>query len=279
MMRKDAGILQAIPVAGRLAETLVERLNPVAVALGGSAVTGAADAGSDIDLYVYADPIPDIADRTSAARAFGAAPGAEIGNAFFEPGDEWRHDATGTDVDIMYRTPAWIEDRLDAVLIRHEANLGYSTCLWHNVRSARPLADPTGWFAALQERASAEYPEALARAIVRLNWAMTTETKNSWLAQLAAALERGDAVSAGHRTTALLASCFDVLFALNRQPHPGEKRLLSLAARLCPLRPEGLDRDVTALLAAAGRADPAALDHAGRLVDALRPMAAPFLDR
>jgi predicted nucleotidyltransferase len=264
-------------LAERLARALGDGLGPVSVVLGGSTATGAADARSDVDLYVYADAVPPVADRARVARAFGAAPGAEIGLGFFEPGDEWRHAESGTDIDVMYRTRAWIEDRLDAVLVRHEASLGYSTCLWYNVATARVLADPEGWFAGLQARATAPYPEGLARAVVGLNWAMMCGTKNSWRAQLDAALARGDAVSAGHRTKAFLASWFDVLFALNRQPHPGEKRLLEHAARLCPLRPEGMERDVTALLAAAGRCDPAASGHAGRLADGLTPLVAPLV--
>ena len=242
-------------------------------------VTSASDAASDIDLYVYARTIPGDAARAAVARAMGAEAGAEIGNTFFEPGDEWRHAQSGTDVDIMYRTPSEIEDRLEAVLGRHEASLGYTTCFWHNVQTARPLVDPTGWFARLQIRASTEYPDALMRSVVSLNWAMLTRTKNSWLAQLTAALARRDVVSAGHRTTAFLASYFDVLFAINRQSHPGEKRLLTFAADLCPLRPAGLEPDVLAVLEAAGRGDPSAKDCAERLLEGLEPFVTAILDR
>ena len=268
----------ATRVAEHVAKGLADRLDPVAVVLGGSLATAASDAASDIDLYVYAETMPDDADRAAVARALGAEAGAEIGNAFFEPGDEWRHAESGVDVDILYRTPGGIEDRLEAVLGRHEASLGHTTCFWHNVLTARVLVDPTGWFARLQARASQEYPEALVRSIVSLNWAMLTRTKHSWLVQLAAALARRDVVSAGHRTTAFLASYFDVLFAINRQPHPGEKRLLTFAADLCPLRPAGLEPDVLALLDAAGRGDPSAEGRAERLLEGLEPFVTAILD-
>ena len=54
------------------------------------------------------------------------------------------------------------------------------------------------------------------------------------------AVARGDLVSFNYRVAALLASTFDILFALNRLPHPGEKRLLAFAAQHCPLRPAGM---------------------------------------
>jgi hypothetical protein len=43
---------------------------------------------------------------------------AEIDNRFGETGDEWVDPDTGLHVGIMYRFPAWIEHRLDRVLVR-----------------------------------------------------------------------------------------------------------------------------------------------------------------
>jgi hypothetical protein len=66
----------------------------------------------------------------------------------------------------------------------------------------------------------------------------------------------------------LLASYFDVLFALNRVLHPGEKRLLSWAVNSCPLLPQGMVIEVERVLGAA--ADPQTLPAlVNRLIDSL----------
>ena len=91
-------------------------------------------------------------------------------------------------------------------------------------------------------------------------------TKASWRAQLERALRRDDPVSVNHRAAAFLASWFDVLFALNRQPHPGEKRLLHHAGTLCPLRPADTDATVRRFLGLAAAMDPATMAEADALL-------------
>ncbi len=54
---------------------------------------------------------------------------------------------------------------------------------------------------------------------------------SSYRKQIELAIQRHDLVSRQHRVTALLASFFDVWFALERLPHPGEKRLLNKLPR------------------------------------------------
>jgi len=218
-----------------------------AVALGGSRSTGAADRGSDLDLYVYASPEPSLEARGAIARE-GAAR-AEVGNAFFEPGDEWVDAAAGLGVDVMFRHPTWIEEQLDRVLVRCLASVGYSTAFWHNLRTSRALFDRDGWYAAQQARAQAPYPEALRRAVVARNHPLLRDNLSSYLRQVERALERDDLVAVNHRVAAFLASWFDVLFAVNRLPHPGEKRLLDWAAG-CRRLPPGATGRVRELLAA-----------------------------
>ena len=50
-----------------------------------------------------------------------------------------------------------------------------------------------------------------------------------------------------HRTSAFLESYFDVLFAVNRQTHPGEKRLIELCKKNCALLPKNFEENLDRL--------------------------------
>jgi hypothetical protein len=238
-----------------------------AVALAGSIGAGGGDGSSDVDLYVYASPPLARAWRDAVARR--EASRAELDNRFFEPGDEWIDAASGLHLDVMFREPSWIEEEIDRVLVRCEARVGASTCFWHNVLASVPLSDPSGWYSALQARARVPYPAALRRAVVARNHPLLRDNLSSYAAQLAAAERRRDRASLCHRTAALLASFFDVLFALNELPHPGEKRLLAFAEQRCPRRPDGLPALVEGLVATAGSGEGSVRARVDALVDPL----------
>jgi predicted nucleotidyltransferase len=251
-------------IANRVAAAFANLPEVVAVALAGSGVTGADDEQSDIDLYVYAGAPLAMADRVAIATSFAAR--AEVGNDFWEPGDEWIDAQTGRHVDVMYRTPDWIEEQLERVLVRHEASVGYSTCFWHNVLYSTPLFDRSGWCRDLQATAARPYPEPLKRAIIARNHPILRQTLSSYLAQIERAVRRGDSMSIQHRLTALLASYFEVLFAVNELPHPGEKRLIQLAATRCAKIPADMEAQINAVLETAAR--PSTLALVGQ-IDAL----------
>ena len=72
----------------------------------------------------------------------------------------------------------------------------------------------------------------------------------------------------------MLASYFDILFAANRLPHPGEKRLLEVAVEQCEKLPADMDRQVKGLIEAVARGDTVSINHrvieaADALVDGL----------
>lgn len=218
------------------------------VALGGSLASGSADQGSDIDLYVYVRQEIPIGERIRIAEA--RAQYVEVGNQFWEPGDEWIDAETGIQVDVMFRSLAWIEEQLERVLEHHEASVGYSTCFWYNVVSSEVLYDRRGWFEELQEYARQAYPEKLRQAIVAKNHPILRGTASSYRYQLARAVARGDRISINHRVAAILASYFDVLFAVNRELHPGEKRLVENAVATCQKMPMGMREQVEGLIRA-----------------------------
>lgn len=216
----------------------------VAVVLEGSRAGALASPDSDVDLYVYAEEPPPASARVAVAAALEAGE-IEVDNRFWETEDDWGDGATGLGVEVIYRSPDWIAGELNWVLVRHEASVGYSTALWRSVRASEALVDPTGWYGRLRERAAIPYPEPLRRAIVTLNHPILRERRATFRHQIELSHARGDWVAANHRVAALLASFFDVLFALNRTTHPGEKRLLAQAAASCPRRPADLERLVT----------------------------------
>ena len=255
-------------LAASVAAAFANLPDVAAVALAGSGVTGAADEQSDVDLYVYAGAPVAMADRVAIATEFATR--AEVGNDFWEPGDEWIDTQTGRHVDVMYRTPDWIEEQLERVLVRHEASVGYSTCFWHNVLHSTPLFDRSGWYRDLQATAARPYPQPLRRAIIARNHPILRQTLSSYLAQIERAVRRGDSVSIQHRVTALLASYFDVLFAVNELPHPGEKRLLQFAATRCAKIPVDMETQINAILETAARpASPAIIMQINAQLDGL----------
>jgi len=218
-----------------------------AIALAGSEGGGEPDALSDIDLYVYTSAgIPPEA-RAAIARDFATR--MEIDNRFWEPGDEWIERTSGRGIDIMYRSPAWIADQLARVLVRHEASVGYSTCFWWNVLHSQALHDREGWYAGLQQTARQPYPTELQRAIIAKNFPILRGNISSYRRQIESAIRRGDLVSVQHRLTAFLASYWDIVFAVNAVPHPGEKRLAEHARRLCSRLPDDWEKALAAVLA------------------------------
>ncbi len=236
-----------------------------AVALAGSQSTGTAGPDSDLDLYVYATAEIPISERRRIATA--CASSVEVDNRFWEPGDEWVDRETQIHIDVMFRSLAWMEDQMARVLQRHEASVGYSTCFWHNVLSSIILFDRQGRFSALKQRAQQPYPAPLQQAIIAKNYPLLRRNQSAYLHQIERAVVREDLISINHRIAAFLASYFDILFALNRMPHPGEKRLLQTATERCASLPAQMVEQVRMILVTP--AGPELSVHINKLIDNL----------
>lgn len=220
------------------------------IALGGSRAGGAIDAASDIDLYIFTSQEIPLSAREAVVAACGGASRADLGLTFWGPGDEWVDARTGIEIDLVYFDAAWFEDQLRRLWYTGQASLGYTTCLWETLRRSVSCYDPHGWYGALQSEALLDYPENLRDNIIALNHPVLRTVIPSYYNQIAKAVRRGDLVSVNHRLAALLASYFDVLFAVNRRLHPGEKRMQYYAERNCPLLPKDFAFDLESVLTA-----------------------------
>lgn len=163
----------------------------------------------------------------------------------------------------MYWRRDDFERQLRDVIQRHRPSLGYSTSFWYTVRHATPLYDRDGWFADLQTLAAGPYPDALREAIVGFNHPLLRTTDSSWRRQIELAIGRDDPVSVNHRVTALLQSATDIIFALRRALHPGEKLLLAHIAALDGASRYGYEPRIRAVLRAT--TDPANRDLLGAI--------------
>ena len=244
-----------------------------AIALSGSRTSGGStDPASDIDLYVFTTSVIPLDARVKLVEQAGGAARADLNLNYWGLGDEWFDTATGIEVDAVYWDTRWIEGMLDSVLNRCLPSLGFTTSFWHTMRSALILYDRGGWLGQLKEQCERDYPEELRGNIITHNLAVLRAVIPSYTRQIEKAVRRGDLVSANHRVAALLASYFDVIFAFNRVLHPGEKRLLEQAARLCSRVPENMAERVTAVLRAAGQGDARLIAEVNRLVDGVEEM-------
>lgn len=217
-----------------------------AIALGGSRASGVYDATSDYDLYVYCEALPD--EETRRAIIDEHCNYAEIGNTFWELEDDCTLN-DGVDIDILYRNFNDFAHSISMVVDEGEAATGYTTCMWHNLLRCHTLFDRDGRLDALRRRYTVDYPNKLRANIISKNMRLLTANLPSYDHQIEKALLRGDLVSVNHRTAAYLESYFDVLYALNRLTHPGEKRMASYAREHAVLLPAHFDEDLDTLFA------------------------------
>jgi len=216
-----------------------------AIALGGSRAGETYDAKSDYDVYVYCkiDRLPEKARRALLSRYCTRM---EIGNHFWEYEDNCVLN-NGVDIDILYRDLDEFAAGIANVVDKYNASNGYTTCMWHNLRTCKILYDRDGRLSALQKRYECAYPTALKNNIIDRNMRLLRYGLPAYETQIAKAVGRGDTVSVNHRVTEFLASYFDIIFAVNELTHPGEKRLVSLCERNCRLLPNNFRQNIETL--------------------------------
>ena len=260
-----------LQLAKQIAELFAVLPQVESIALAGSRGNGlaATDSASDIDLYVYTRSEIPFEARQSIVEQSGGASRLDLNLNYWGPGDEWINAPTGIEVDIVYFDAAWMEEQITRIVEQHQASMGYTTCFWHTIRQSNIFFDPNNWLATLQQKCQIEYPETLRRNIIALNHPVLRGIIPSYAFQIEKAAKRRDLVSINHRLAALLASYFDILFALNRQLHPGEKRLVEFAVNHCKQIPSNMEADIASILQFTEADIPDLPTHVTHLLDQL----------
>lgn len=253
-------------------ETLADRLSSLdmvdAVVLSGSTTSPIHDDKSDYDLYIYSNADVPREARESIIKEF--SDNYTVGNTFFEEGDEFFITSPRrTAVDMMYRRLDWAKEEIDWVWNKCNARIGYTTCFLYNLKTSVPLFDRGDRFANIVAPLNGPYPEELRRNIIGKNHILLRgQLEAPYYTQIELAIGRDDLVSMNHRTAALLTSYFDILFAFNRQLHPGEKKLMAYAHTLCQQLPRRFDEDLQRVIQSVGDGEEL-LPALTRLLDAL----------
>ena len=216
-----------------------------AIALGGSRAGENFDEKSDYDVYLYCTG--DISDDVRKTILEKYCSYIELGNHFWELEDNCTLK-NGVDIDILYRNIEDFGNDVASVVEGFNARTGYTTCMWHNLLTCKIIYDEKGNLKALKDRFNVTYPKELKKNIINKNMSLLNGMLPSYDGQILKAVKRGDLVSVNHRTSAFFESYFDVLFALNEQTHPGEKRLVSLSKRLSIL-PANFEENINKLFA------------------------------
>lgn len=215
-----------------------------AIALGGSRAGENFDEKSDYDVYLYITaPIDDQVRRELLSKYCDYM---EIGNHFWEYEDNCTLK-NGIDIDILYRNLDDFTADVASVVEGCNARTGYTTCMWHNLLTCKIICDKSGRLSKAKDRFAVAYPDKLRTNIIEKNMKLLSDKLPSYDAQIKKAIERNDLVSINHRTAAFMESYFDVLFALNRLTHPGEKRLVELCKKNCSILPDHFEENINKL--------------------------------
>lgn len=215
-----------------------------AIALGGSRAGENYDEKSDYDVYVYINaPVGEQIRRGILEKSCSYM---EIGNHFWEYEDNCTLQ-NGIDIDILYRDMDSFMQGIEDVAVKCRAHNAYTTCMWHNLLTCKILYDRDGKLAEYQRRYSIPYPAQLKKNITERQLRLLATSLPAYPQQIEKAVKRGDFVSINHRVAEFLASYFDLLFALNGQTHPGEKRLIELCQKRCALLPQDFEKNLRSL--------------------------------
>lgn len=231
-----------------LAQQLIDEICKLdgvdAVLLGGSRASENNDSLSDYDIYVYFNSVPNEKLREELLKKYCSV--YEVGNHYFEYEDNCILKDS-VPMDIIYRpVEMFVKIFSDKKNIEHAQN-GYSTCFLHNIVTSKVIYDNSGTVSNIQKNLSVPYSDTMQKNIIESNMKLLSGYLPSYDKQIKKAVERNDLVSINHRTAGFIGSYFDVIFAINKMTHPGEKKLIDICKKKCKILPKDFEENLQKL--------------------------------
>ena len=230
---------------------LLQKFDEVdAIILGGSRASGKYDSDSDYDLYVYLNNDLSMEKRKSVL--IKTCKYMNLGKSYW--GAYWDDCILNNDISIefIYENIDNTKQSLNRALEKHIASDGFTTCLCYVVFNTIVLYDPKSLYRDMVNQFTMPYPEPLRKNIISMNRELLSGMDSSCFNRLETAIKRNDIISINHRLAEFTKYYFDILFALNRTFHPGEKRLIELGIELCEWLPADFESDFNNLFAVNG---------------------------
>ena len=241
-----------------------------AIAVGGSVSAETSDKASDIDIYIFSKTDIPIETREKIIKPVSSK--FEIGGEYFGVGDEFILDSLNRQLDLMYWNVEWFNGVVENTWVKCYPQNGYTTCFLYTLKNFQIIYDKNNWLHNLQEVIKTPYPNKLKENIIKRNlMLMKDKPFASYFEQIEKAILRNDVNSINHRIAAFVASYFDVIFALNEQLHPGEKRLIQFAKDNCKYLPKNFEQNLLELFK---QPNPMTLNILKSIVDELKALIA-----
>ena len=176
-------------------EELAQLEQVEALALGGSRAGQDFDKDSDYDVYVYlsAPLSPDI--RKEILSKYCSY--MEIGNQFWELEDDCVLN-NGIEIELIYRSLDEFDKDLQAVVLEHQAQNSYTTCMWYNLLNSKIIYDQDGHYATLHKKYNLPYPAELKKNIINKQFLLLNQAMPAFSRQIKKALKRKDLLSINH---------------------------------------------------------------------------------
>lgn len=207
-------------------------LGQYGIALGGAHAKGIEDAESDLDLYVFCEAVPPSPTRTELARSFSARITGVISwendISFDQAGTDFHWD--GRKVECWMRNSHHIDatileckrGEITQELVTWTPNGFFNHCCLSDLNAMQIVDDAYGILSRWKS-AVAEYPPLLAETIISRHLAAARFWPNNF--HYERAIRRLDIIYTTSIVQQVVHNLIQVVFALNHQYFPGDKKL------------------------------------------------------